>query len=298
MRGESAADPTNVIGYAPATPEYVWIDGKGLRIRAILYDDPKANKVYELARDDVLKRASAAFASDLEAEQRQEDGSMLITRITAVREAGPTLTPANDDARLLSVKSEDEAEREILKWDGPAAMRTCDTAAEFRQIAFELANDSAPDTAAHWALPHHPRPGAEADQGGVSAALGRLNQTGETVMSKDAIRRHLEAHQPAERAAAMYEAVGTTSNGRSNTSYTFTVPITEDMRVKAGKAISKANAAKIRQMRDYVNDLSNELLALIEDEEVPQEKSEGPNDWIRMKNAEFEEKDQSAPETV
>lgn len=89
-----------------------------------------------------------------------------------------------------------------FRWDGPAAMRTCDTAAEFRQIAFELQNDSDPATAAHWALPHHPSPGAGADPGGVAAALGRLSQTGPTVMSKDAIRSHLEAHQGSEAAGA------------------------------------------------------------------------------------------------
>ena len=87
------------------------------------------------------------------------------------------------------------------RWDGPAAMRTCSTAADFRRIAFELRNDSDPDTAAHWALPHHPRPGAGPDAGGVAAALGRLNQTGPTVMSKESIRNHLEAHQGAEASA-------------------------------------------------------------------------------------------------
>lgn len=87
------------------------------------------------------------------------------------------------------------------RWDGPAAMRTASTAAEFRQIAFELSNDSDPDTAAHWALPHHPRPGAGPDAGGVAAALGRLNQTGPTVMSKESIRNHLERHQGASEAS-------------------------------------------------------------------------------------------------
>src|SRR5262245_5748596 len=91
--------------------------------------------------------------------------------------------------------NESESDGHLEFWDGPAAMRSCDGASDFRKIAFELANDSDPDTQAHWALPHHPSPGAAADPGGVSAALGRLDQTGPTVMSKDSIRNHLEAHQ-------------------------------------------------------------------------------------------------------
>lgn len=89
----------------------------------------------------------------------------------------------------------DEFGKAMTKWDGPAAMRTCNNAGDFRSIAFEKANDSDPDTAAHWALPHHSRAHGPADDGGVSAALGRLNQTGPTVMSKESIRAHLERHQ-------------------------------------------------------------------------------------------------------
>src|ERR1051326_2586868 len=86
-------------------------------------------------------------------------------------------------------------EKADFKWDASAAMSTCHSAGDFRSIAFEKKNDSAPDTAAHWALPHHSRAHGPADEGGVSAALGRLDQTGPTVMSKDAIRTHLENHQ-------------------------------------------------------------------------------------------------------
>jgi HK97 family phage prohead protease len=271
--GQGAGDPFSVIGYAPADPEHVSVDDYGLKVRAILETEinDKAEQVYRLAKRGVLTGASAVFASNVKAEKRLDDGSVLIMDIPEVREAGPTLTPANDDAHVLSVKAE---ERELEKWDGAAAMRSCDTAAEFRQIAFELQNDSDPATAAHWALPHHPRPGADADQGGVSAALGRLNQTGATVMSKDAIRSHLEAHQPSERAASIMVEI----------------PIDDELRAKAGRTISAANARRLRDARQLID----ELLALVATEPAEEEKQEakaGPNDWVRKALAEFEEKD-------
>lgn len=84
-----------------------------------------------------------------------------------------------------------------FKWDGQAAMQSCSSAADFRKIAFERDNDSDPDTAAHWALPHHPSPGADADPQGVSSALGALSGArGGAPDLKDAsaARAHLEAH--------------------------------------------------------------------------------------------------------
>jgi hypothetical protein len=86
------------------------------------------------------------------------------------------------------------------KWDGAAAMRTCKSASDFRAIAFERDNDSDPDTAAHWALPHHPRPGAGADAGGVSAALGALSGArggAPDLKNAGAARSHLQAHSSA-----------------------------------------------------------------------------------------------------
>ncbi len=85
-----------------------------------------------------------------------------------------------------------------LKWDGGAAMQSCSNASDFRQIAFERDNDSDPDTAAHWALPHHPSPGADPDPTGVGAALGALaGGRGGAPDLKDtsAARSHLEAHR-------------------------------------------------------------------------------------------------------
>jgi HK97 family phage prohead protease len=93
-----------------------------------------------------------------------------------------------------------------LRWDGAAAMQTCSTAADFRSIAFERNNDSAPDTAAHWALPHHPRPGATADPQGVSAALAALHGgRGGRPNLKDpaAAEAHLQRHSAAEKGAEL-----------------------------------------------------------------------------------------------
>ncbi|HEU4864978.1 MAG TPA: HK97 family phage prohead protease [Actinomycetota bacterium] len=108
-----------------------------------------------------------------------------------VEEAPSTTTSA---APTAVERVGDEATDEE-RWDGDAAMRKCSTAGDFRSIAFELSNDSDPATAAHWALPHHAAPHGPADPGGVSAALGRLGQTGSTVLSKDSIRSHLTRHQ-------------------------------------------------------------------------------------------------------
>jgi hypothetical protein len=102
-----------------------------------------------------------------------------------------------------------------MAWDGDAALRTCSTAAEFRKIAFERQNDSDPDTAAHWVLPHHPNPdGApgNADPAGVTAALqalhgARSGSAPDLVQSVSAVEAHLQAHQ----AEASSEGAGKSS---------------------------------------------------------------------------------------
>jgi hypothetical protein len=90
-------------------------------------------------------------------------------------------------------------------------MASCSSAAEFRKIAFERNNDSDPDTAAHWTLPHHPNPGAGPDSGGVAAALAALSGARggapDLKQSVESVRSHLERHQ-AESSSA--ESRGTT----------------------------------------------------------------------------------------
>lgn len=113
-------------------------------------------------------------------------------------EFGPTPFPRNLGA-TAALHSLDLVEFLEEHWDGAAALRTCSGAADFRQIAFERNNDSDPDTAAHWALPHHPSPGARADSAGVAAALAALSGARggapDLKQSVDTVRNHLQAHQ-------------------------------------------------------------------------------------------------------
>jgi ATP-dependent protease ClpP protease subunit len=85
------------------------------------------------------------------------------------------------------------AEATILNWNASAALSKCKTAADFRSVCAGEHTSGDPDTAAHWALPHHNSPGAGPDKGGVVAALGRWNQT-EGLKNKAAALTHLKAH--------------------------------------------------------------------------------------------------------
>ena len=82
---------------------------------------------------------------------------------------------------------------DILNWDAAAAFAKCHSAGDFRSICAGEHTSGDPDTQAHWALPHHNSPGGPPDKGGVSAALGRANQT-EQLKNKDAALSHLRAH--------------------------------------------------------------------------------------------------------
>lgn len=119
----------------------------------------------------------------------------------ALVEFGPTPFPRNLGASAaLHSRSIGEFVRITeMHWDGNAAMRTCDSAADFRKIAFERNNDSDPDTAAHWTLPHHPRPGAGPDSQGVAAALAALGGARggapDLKQSVESVRGHLQRHQ-------------------------------------------------------------------------------------------------------
>lgn len=121
-------------------------------------------------------------------------------------EFGPTPFPANEasTAALHSLESFFALGTE-MHWNGAAAMRSASTASEFGQIAFERNNDSDPDTAAHWALPHHPRPGADADPAGVSAALAALHGgrggAPDLKQSVASVEAHLTRHQGSEQSS-------------------------------------------------------------------------------------------------
>jgi HK97 family phage prohead protease len=269
MLGESRSDPFSVIGWAPADPMHVWKDEHGVRVRAYLETEinDKAAQVYRLAKQGILTGASAVFAVHHDDEEHASDGSTVIKRIAEMKEAGLCLDPANEDAYLVAVKADiDSTENsatpatvDLAKaWDGAAAMRSCSSAADFRAIAFELSNDSEPDTAAHWALPHHNSPGAGANPDGVSAALGRLNQTGTTVLSKDSIRGHLEGHQPSERAAELDPEL-------------LELVAKAGTVVKAGRKISAKNANLIRTALAMLEELLS--LAAVEEEVAEETKA-------------------------
>lgn len=150
--------------------------------------------VIPLLADGVLSM-SVGFGVIQEQWDRKRDTRYIAEAILG--DFGPTPTPRNlgASAALHSL----EVVEWLEHWDGAAAMQTCDGAADFRQIAFERANDSDPDTAAHWALPHHPRPGAGPDPQGVAAALAALGGARggapDLKESLDTVRSHLQAHQ-------------------------------------------------------------------------------------------------------
>lgn len=158
-------------------------------------------------------------------------------------EYGPTPFPRNlgASAALHSLVLPGELE---LHWDGNAAMRTCSSAADFRQIAFERNNEADPDTAAHWTLPHHPRPGAGPDSQGVSAALAALSGARggapDLKLAVETVRSHLENHQ----AEASAEGRETTLNADR---LTWTIKTSRS--IEAFEADLERQAARLRTLR-------------------------------------------------
>lgn len=110
---KETSDPFNIIGWADADPDHVWVDDYGLRVRANLETEinPKAEQVYRLTKRGVVTGASVAYT--VQREQPQKDRSSLITQMS-VMEAGPCLDPANPDAKVLSVKSDEPQEEEPM----------------------------------------------------------------------------------------------------------------------------------------------------------------------------------------
>jgi HK97 family phage prohead protease len=181
-----------------------------------------------------------------------------------------------------------------MKWDGPAAMRACSTAGDFRSIAFERKNDSDPDTAAHWTLPHHARPHGPADDGGVSAALGRLNQAGDTVMSKESIRAHLERHQGGKTHdgdgnwiddAAHDLGFETSSTANTDTNYTLTISTPDGEKI--GRTIGAKAASSLKtRIADAIDEFVAEINGQVEDQ-ATEEKTTEPEGEKQETPAEF-----------
>lgn len=127
-----STDPTNVIGYAPADPEHVWVDDYGLRMKAFIDTKSEKGKAVEWQIENgLLKGSSLAF---LPGEMSKESGGkMRIKTIENVKEAGPVPNPANQDAVLLWLKSEGALEH-------PADLPYM-TVEEFRQVVMKNQED-------------------------------------------------------------------------------------------------------------------------------------------------------------
>jgi len=219
-------------------PIGVWTDlepdARGLYGRGTLHDGPANQDVIAALAAGALRAMSVQF--EVTDDSFNEDRTERYIHAAKLYEGGPVTFPKNlgataslhSMAQMATLLAEEEvAEKELheavtnglmsrdearalldLHWDGAAAMRSASSAAEFRKIAFERANDSDPDTAAHWALPHHPSPGADADPAGVAAALAALHGGrggAPDLKNSAAAESHLNAH----RAEASSQGAGT-----------------------------------------------------------------------------------------
>jgi HK97 family phage prohead protease len=209
--------------------------------------NPLAAQVYDLLAKGLVSNWS--FAYQVTQETIAEDLARDI-QSADLFEVGPTLIGANGDTRTLQLAS---MQTEAKAWDGAAAMAKCSSASDYRAIAFERANDSDPDTAAHWALPHHPSPGAGPDPQGVSSALGALNggRGGPPdLKNAGAARSHLEAHQPSE--ASALDAVITEALAGFDGELA-------QLETKIGRVLSAKMEAKIRGLQTVIEDILSSL---------------------------------------
>jgi HK97 family phage prohead protease len=187
-------------------------DQRGLYTEIELHDGPDNENIRAALASGALRAMSIQFET-IQEEFNDDHTERNISEIK-LWELGPVTFPANQGAVAtlhslaeLAVDLDEELEKH---WDGAAAMRTCSNAAEFRKIAFERSNDSDPDTAAHWALPHHPRPGAGPDSAGVAAALAALHGgrggAPDLKQSVTSVENHLQAHQSESSSAETRES--------------------------------------------------------------------------------------------
>src|SRR6266542_3708683 len=84
-------------------------------------------------------------------------------------------------------------------WDGAAALKACETVSDYKSVCALDRGEGITAFSSRFGLPHHPRPGAEADRGGVAAAWAALagRRTGEAMSGPgvSAARSHLAAHR-------------------------------------------------------------------------------------------------------
>ncbi len=163
------------------------------------------------AVDAVLDAALDAFKA-----QNHEQGIALVVAaantIDGLLEA-MNLTDADEGAAAMNskpasgvVRQHQSGERAVdsTPWDGGAAMSKCsksDTPGTCFGSICAGRKAGPPDQQASWALPHHKNAGSPPNAAGVTAALGRFDQTQGLTNSAEA-RSHLEAHQHAIQASS------------------------------------------------------------------------------------------------
>ena len=104
-------DPTNVVGYAPADADHVWVDDYGLRVKAYLDVRSEKGKAVEYqVEKGLLTGASLAFGF-MKEDTQKTDAGVLIKSVTRVLEAGLVPNPAEQAAVLLWMKSEGMTEQ-------------------------------------------------------------------------------------------------------------------------------------------------------------------------------------------
>ena len=280
-----STDPFNIIGWAPPDAEHVFVDEHGLKVRAYLETEinDKAAQVYSLAKRGQISGASLFFEFGMDDQEELRDGpnrgATRINTVRAVREAGPCLMPANTDAYITAVKSDETRQEQLdawlatvkagsraatddTPWDAGAVMSGDHDAAYYRAVSGIEKTTGEPDQSQHWALPHHKRPGAPANAAAVRNARARFNQT-QGLKNAGAARRHIfETHSlPSERAASMTDYTDTGQDGIV-------------VAMKVGRVLSKVNEERIRAAKQQLNDALDEVLALVE--VAPVEATEDP----------------------
>lgn len=146
-----------------------------------LGDDPQGG--YEFVGQELLEFSIVPIPANPEALRRAMDKGL-----------APALTE-----ELVCVECGEDGKDKALDestWDGAAALSACassdDPAACYRAIcAGRKAGD--PALQSSWALPHHQRPGMNANAAGVRNALARLGQT-QGLTNAAAAKAHLQAH--------------------------------------------------------------------------------------------------------
>lgn len=200
-------------------------DQCGQAIPAIAYADPDMDG--DAAEDMDGDGDGGWTGDDAGRAALMQHFGMSAEEVAALPDADRSLLAASLDGHTHDGGQHDRAAVDNSAWDGSKAWHngsaSPDPAAFFRGICAGEKTVGDPKTQAHWALPHHYHPSDPPNAEGVSAALGRVDQTDDLV-SKTAAEAHLQAHKNAINAAS-----GSGSSGsRSGNTDTATAGSTTD----------------------------------------------------------------------